>query len=364
MRDKRSVDELSIEELERILAVKKREARQKQMERMKRSGRVVSAAQATDRETQIKKPVQSSDNPTNMIDTLVEDAGIAEAAPVKTEPGPPSIKSTSVPRFEDDPGEVAYPVEKRNSENDETWRNFVNILLLFVEAAAVVGLVVISINLLVASQKLESETRSSQEITNATQMASIPTLEPTAVLRFDLDKYVLPSGHTFTDSGTVQFNLNEIPEHLRPYVQQEMARMVIERPPPTDETPLRVTIPALGLDEAITQGTDEDALRLGVTQTLNGATPVDSTGNVVLAAHNDVYGQLFRHLDQLVPGDQVIIQTKTRTYTYIITGSEEVNPTDVYVMDSKGRPTMTLISCYPYQVNNKRIIVYAERLDT
>ncbi len=186
MRDKRSVDELSIEQLERILAVKKREARQKQMERMKRSGRVVPATQDHARATSIEKPVPSFDSPIKMIDKLVEDAGIAESAPVKTEPGPPSIKSPSVPRFEDDPGEVAYPVEKRNRENDETWRNFVNILLLFVEVAAVVALVVISVNLLVTSRKLESETRSSQEIANATQMASIPTLEPTPVLRFEL----------------------------------------------------------------------------------------------------------------------------------------------------------------------------------
>lgn len=362
MRDRRPVDELSVEELERILAVKKREARQNQMARMKRSGRVVPAAQDTDRAAKIKKPLPSFDNPINTIEKAVEDAAIAEPVPIKTEPGPPSIKSTSIPHFEDEPGDVAYPTEKGAGDTDETWRNFVNILLLFVEVAAVVGLVVISINLLLAISNLEDETKAAQEITNATQMAAIPTLEPTPVLRFD--QIVLPSGHTFTDNGTADFNYDEIPEHLLPYVQQEMAKQVIVRPPPTDETPIRVTIPALELDVSITQGTDWDALRLGVGQLLNGATPVDSTGNIVLSAHNDIYGELFRQLDQLVAGDQIIIQTKTRTYTYVITHSEQVNPTDVYVMDSKGRPTITLISCYPYRVNNKRIIVYATRLDT
>jgi len=70
----------------------------------------------------------------------------------------------------------------------------------------------------------------------------------------------------------------------------------------------------LHLDEAITQGTDWEALRLGVGQVLNGATPADDTGNVVLAAHNDVYGELFRYLDQLEEGDEFQIQTATRTY--------------------------------------------------
>ena len=43
MRDKRPVDELSIEELERILAIKKREERQKRLSRMQREGRMVEA---------------------------------------------------------------------------------------------------------------------------------------------------------------------------------------------------------------------------------------------------------------------------------------------------------------------------------
>ena len=43
MRDKRPVDELSIEELEKILTVRKREEREKRLDRMKRSGRVVGS---------------------------------------------------------------------------------------------------------------------------------------------------------------------------------------------------------------------------------------------------------------------------------------------------------------------------------
>ncbi|MFW5749121.1 MAG: hypothetical protein ACOCYT_05855, partial [Chloroflexota bacterium] len=46
MRDKRPVDELSVEELERILIIKKREARRAQIERIKRSGRMVEPGPA------------------------------------------------------------------------------------------------------------------------------------------------------------------------------------------------------------------------------------------------------------------------------------------------------------------------------
>src|SRR5258706_11640819 len=57
MRDKRSVDELSIEELEKILAIRKREEREKRLDRMKRSGRVVGAETATAAATATSAPI-------------------------------------------------------------------------------------------------------------------------------------------------------------------------------------------------------------------------------------------------------------------------------------------------------------------
>ena len=46
MRDKRPVDELSVEELERVLAIKRREERQQRMQRMQRTGRVIETPEA------------------------------------------------------------------------------------------------------------------------------------------------------------------------------------------------------------------------------------------------------------------------------------------------------------------------------
>jgi sortase A len=62
-------------------------------------------------------------------------------------------------------------------------------------------------------------------------------------------------------------------------------------------------------------------------------------------------------LDDLKKGDQIIVYTNQRAYTYVITGSEIVEPTDVEVMAPTSQETVTLISCYPYRVDNKRIAV-------
>jgi sortase A len=83
-------------------------------------------------------------------------------------------------------------------------------------------------------------------------------------------------------------------------------------------------------------------------------------GNMVFSAHNDIFGEIFRHLHKLNPGDQVIIFSNYRAYTYVVTGTQIVEPTFVQVMDPTPDPTLTLISCYPYLIDTERIVVKAE----
>ena len=80
----------------------------------------------------------------------------------------------------------------------------------------------------------------------------------------------------------------------------------------------------------------------------------------MLSAHNDIYGDLFRHLDDLEPGDQIIISTFSQRYTYTVREYQILRPSDVWVMDPTHNPTATLISCYPYQVDTQRIVVFAD----
>jgi sortase A len=357
MRDKRSVDELTLEELERVLAIRRREARQAQLARMKRDGRVVTASQPASAAPPAPKP--TVDVPPGLT---VDDEGVS----------PNGLREKPVsapPQFEDEVHDVDVVARRRRDESERTWRRFVNVSLLLVEMAAVVALLALGFMLLSARDELQETTRTEQANANATRAAMIPTLEPTAVLRVDVNDWVLPGGHTIQNGQGVP-NLAEleqagIPTHLLPEVQQQLVQPVIERPPRTSETALSVSIPRLGLDgETITQGTDWEALTRGVGQVLNGARPGDETGNVVLAAHNDIYGELFRDLDQLEPGDRFTVRTETAEFTYVVRSTRIVEPHEVDVMDNQGIPMATLISCYPYGQNTHRYIVFAERLDS
>ncbi len=109
----------------------------------------------------------------------------------------------------------------------------------------------------------------------------------------------------------------------------------------------------------VVQGDNWDQLKKGVGQHVGSADP-GQVGNVVFSAHDDVFGEIFRNLDHLMPGDQVLVFTAQQQYIYVVTGSQIVSPTQVEVMNPTAEPTVTLISCYPYMVDNKRIVVFAK----
>jgi sortase A len=259
------------------------------------------------------------------------------------------------PRFEET-AEPPPPVVSKATRRAR--RRVMDRLLLVVEVVAVLMIGVIGYNLLQAITKLDAESALAQQLADEQRRLTIPTVPPTPTIR--LENVVLPGGHT--TGANPQFNMSEIPEFLQPRVQSEWIAPVLNRPPPTSETALALIIPKLNLNGSIVQGVDWEALKQGVGQVLNGVNPTDDFGNVSLAAHNDIYGKLFEHLDQLQPGDTFQIQTRTNVYTYNITEIRIVDPTDVSVLEARQGATATLISCYPYQVNNKRIVVLADRV--
>jgi sortase A len=236
-----------------------------------------------------------------------------------------------------------------------------NRTLMLVEVVAFIGLIIIGAELFQALQQLQSETAAVQAEAQAIAFASLPT--PTVTPEISLNRIVLPSGHTPpTSAGGAQFNLNEIPANLRPVVQRQLSAP-ISIPTPGPESPVRVRIPAINVDAPVVSGTDWEALKRGVGHQPNTGMP-GQPGNLVLSAHNDIYSEIFRYLDQLAPGDEIIVHTLTRTYTYVVRESQVVSPYAVHVMDPTRDPTVTLISCYPYQVDNQRIVVFADMIQS
>lgn len=216
-------------------------------------------------------------------------------------------------------------------------------MLLAVELLAVAGLIGVLLSGLSMLRDLNREV--------AVTLKPAPT-EPTP----QVASVVLPAGHTAPDAqGNTGPNEAEIPEHLRP-LAESLANLPV--PTPSTEQAVRIEIPAIEVDAPVVQGDGWEQLKKGVAQHIGSPNP-GSNGNVVLSAHNDVYGELFRHLDRLQPGDVVRLHTEQQEFQYIVDRTQIVEPTAVEVMASTSTPMLTLISCYPYLVDSQRIVVFA-----
>jgi sortase A len=295
---RKAPEELSVEELRRLLVEKRRGARRQRLEHFRRTGRTVSLA-----------------------------PDVSEA----------SLKKLTPAEVVDTPEGWAEPGRSKG-------RRWLDRILLVVELLAVIGLFGVLFNGLNILRELNKEVATALEQ---------PTLTPTPLV----DAVVLPSGHIPPDAqGNTRPNEAEIPEHLRPMVQS-LANLPV--PTPGLNQAIRIQIPVLKVDAPVVQGDGWEQLKKGVGQHIGSADP-GQAGNVVLSAHNDVYGELFRFLDRLKPGDQVILFTQQRQYTYSVTRAQIVEPTQVEVMAATRDSTVTLISCYPYLVDNQRIVVFAK----
>ncbi len=347
MRDKRTVDELTIEELEILLAIKKREARQARLRHMSGRGRVIGGASPEDDSQPAPEPqlhelvadVPAPDLP-KTFDTTSERPKWVEEAPSKPKKRDKRPKRPKTVR----------PLADRDKTT--RWRQLRDRLLLSVEVGALIGFVALIGVIALNVWDIMETTR--QEM--AAAAAAIPT--PTAAPDINV-AIVLPSGHTPPNTpGGARPNINEIPEHLRPVVQAQWEAPVT-RPTPGAQSPVRVRIPGARVDHPVVMGDDWETLKRGVGHRIGSANP-GQRGNMVLSAHNDIYGEIFRYLDQLQPGDEIFVYTVSEEFRYVVSEQRIVSPTDVWVLASTQGPTLTLISCYPYLIDTERIVVFAD----
>jgi len=294
----KSPEDLSVEELRQLLVEKRRKVRLAHLDRFRKTGRVVTLA-------------SEAENPALEYFHSETDA------------------------------------ETSLSDLQPSWRertkHTLDGFLLAIEILAVLGLIFV----------IYSGVQMLRDVNTQFAQALIPaTLTPTPLIV----PVILPSGHTPPNSpGGAQPNQAEIPAHLLPLFQS-MGEIPIPTPGP--EQAIQVQIPSINVDAPVVQGDGWEQLKKGVAQHTGSADP-GQPGNMVLSAHNDVYGEIFRHLDQMATGDQIIVYSPQHSFTYIVTNIEIVEPTDVEVMGPTPDATVTLISCYPYMVDNKRIVVQA-----
>jgi sortase A len=154
---------------------------------------------------------------------------------------------------------------------------------------------------------------------------------------------VLASGE-ITDFGLwSEKRLREYKASLSIAKQLPLAVLAINR--------LRIRVPVF-------EGTDDLVLNRGLGWIVGTARPGD-TGNIGIAGHRDGF---FRGLKDIVAGDTMELQTIAGRSTYVVDQIRIVTPEQVEVLQPRGAPAVTLVTCYPFYFIGdapQRFIVHA-----
>ena len=328
MRAKRpKLNQISVIELEQILRIKRRQERQERFTRLSAGGAPANAALLAD------EPLY---NPA--------------AETIKPEPGEsPSTLPAGHYRL-GNPQFAARPVSPPASKKI---RDFI---LLIVEIGALLGLVIILVSSYLKLRTLNDEVTQARSISRFNQVisehlftqAEVEEPQPT----FSVDR--LPGGHTppTAPNGAVP----DIPPHLQNWVQPSPS---VPIPAQASAQATRVVIPKINVDAPIVQGVTWEDLKQGVGH-LPGSAQPGERGNLYLAAHNDIFGEIFRYLEKLEPGDEYYIYAGEAKYTYIVQEKRIIEPTEVSVMLPTTEPIATLQTCYPYLIDTYRLVVISD----
>jgi sortase A len=138
-------------------------------------------------------------------------------------------------------------------------------------------------------------------------------------------------------------------------------------PPPTDERAPEpvielgtIEIPAIDVSMTMYEGIRLSTLDRGPGHWPGTAMP-GQTGNVVVAGHRVSKHQVFRNIDALVEGDEILFtDTAGALHRYRVTSSRVVVPTEVWIVDPTPTPTATLFACHPPGSVRERYVVFAE----
>ncbi len=161
------------------------------------------------------------------------------------------------------------------------------------------------------------------------------------------------------------------------------ARQIEEaRPPEPSESAGRINIPAIGSEWWYVEGVDLAWLRDGPGH-FPGTKWPGQEGNAGLAGHRTTYGAPFHRIDELEPGDEILVETIQGEFRYEVmsrrelaeempfeaTGSEAddghfiIEPADAWILDDYDDDRLTLMACHPKYSASQRIVVVGRLVD-
>jgi len=131
---------------------------------------------------------------------------------------------------------------------------------------------------------------------------------------------------------------------------------------PSGDAIAHLVIPKIGLDKFIVEGVSVDQLRKGPGHYPQTPMPGER-GNAAIAGHRTTFGAPFYRLNEVQPGDDILVTTRQGQFHYSVVVSETVKPSEVAVLDPTPDNRLTLTTCTPRFSASMRLVVVSRLVD-
>ena len=125
----------------------------------------------------------------------------------------------------------------------------------------------------------------------------------------------------------------------------------------------RITMPSLDRSYVMVHGDDQPSLRKGPGHYPDTPLPGQG-GTVAIAGHRTTSLAPFRTIDDLRPGDPIVLSMTYGRFTYRVQRTRIVKPTNLGVKRDIGYEQVILTACHPLYSAKYRIIVFARLVKT
>lgn len=122
-----------------------------------------------------------------------------------------------------------------------------------------------------------------------------------------------------------------------------------------------LTIPALNIEVGVGYGVEPEDLNRQPGFYPQSQPP--DQGNVCIAGHRLTCGDWFLHLDQLSPGDDILLLYQDRLYSYRVERVFVIANDDWEVIAPTSFPVITLTTCHPPGRHTERLVVRGSLID-
>jgi sortase A len=160
------------------------------------------------------------------------------------------------------------------------------------------------------------------------------------------------STSTTTSTTSSTSTSTTLPQPITPPSDPNAAEPVIELG--------RIAIPAIGVDMTMYEGIRLTTLDFGPGHWPGSAMP-GQPGNMVVGGHRTSKHKVFRNVDDLVAGDEIVFTGADGTqFVYVVSRTEIVEPDAMWIVEPTSTPTATLFACHPPGSTRQRIVVFAD----